>query len=168
MILTLDLGSSGTKVALWDPDPPAGQAGLTAWSGYPVVTAHPGPGRSEQDPDAWWTSLVAACGAVRARAPEAFAAVDVLGCTGARQTMVLVDRAGRSRARPSSGRTAGPRRGPADGGAVRWGGPAPAPTGDPPRRRLDGGQLAWLRPTRPSAWPPAPGPGSPGPGGAVG
>ena len=33
VILTLDLGSSVTKVALWDPDAPAGLAGLTPGPG---------------------------------------------------------------------------------------------------------------------------------------
>ena len=162
MILTLDLGSSSTKVALWDPDAPAGQAGLTTWAGHPVPTVHPGPGRSEQDPDTWWTSLVAACGAVRARAPEAYAAVDVLGCTGARQTMVLVDGAGRS-VGPSivwSDRRAGAE---ARQMAARSGvaGPAPAANGIPLDAASTAAKLAWLRahqagPLAASAWVLAP------------
>lgn len=84
MILTLDFGSSVTKAALWGPD------GLVAWSGCGVETSHPHPGWSEQDPGAWWPALVDACAAVRTRAPEAFATVDVVGCTGARQTVVVV------------------------------------------------------------------------------
>ncbi len=98
MILTLDLGSSVTKVALWDPDanPGAGAGtggpgGLVTWAGAPVATEHPCAGWSEQDPADWWASLVQACGEVRARSPEAFAAVRVVGCTGARQTMAVVD-----------------------------------------------------------------------------
>jgi xylulokinase len=84
VILTLDFGSSVTKAALWGPD------GLVAWSGCDLETSHPRPGWSEQDPGAWWPALAEACAAVRARAPEAFGAVDVVGCTGARQTVVVV------------------------------------------------------------------------------
>jgi len=90
VILTLDFGSSVTKVALWGPD------GLVAWSGCDLETSHPRPGWSEQDPGAWWPALVEACAAVRTRAPEAFAAVDVVGCTGARQTVVVVGADGRT------------------------------------------------------------------------
>jgi sugar (pentulose or hexulose) kinase len=90
VILTLDLGSSITKVALWGPD------GLVGWAGCPVGTVHPLPGRSEQDPGEWWTSLVSACQEMRAREPEAFTAVDVVGCTGARQTMAVVDAEGQA------------------------------------------------------------------------
>jgi xylulokinase len=90
VILTLDFGSSLTKAALWGPD------GLVAWSGCGVETSHPQPGWSEQDPEAWWPALVDACAAVRTRAPEAFAAVDVVGCTGARQTVVVVGADGRT------------------------------------------------------------------------
>ncbi len=104
MILTLDLGSSVTKVALWDPDAdadadahadagvgPGELGGLVTWAGAPVATGHPEPGRSEQDPGDWWASLVRACGEVRAARPKAFAAVRVVGCTGARQTLAVVD-----------------------------------------------------------------------------
>ena len=90
MILTLDFGSSVTKAALWGPDGPV------AWSGCDVETSHPRPGRSEQDPGAWWPALVDACAGLRDRAPEAFAAVDVVGCTGARETLVMADADGRA------------------------------------------------------------------------
>ena len=85
MILTVDFGSSVTKVALW------GARGLEALAGVPLRTAHPRPGWSEQDPHDWWASLTAACATLRAEAPAAFASVDVIGCTGARQTVVLAD-----------------------------------------------------------------------------
>ena len=44
MILTVDVGTSVTKVALWD------QTGMVALDGAPLATRHPAPGRSEQDP----------------------------------------------------------------------------------------------------------------------
>ncbi|MGD0311480.1 MAG: FGGY family carbohydrate kinase [Acidimicrobiales bacterium] len=88
MILTFDFGSSVTKVALW------GAGGLEALAGAPLRTTHPRPGWSEQDPHEWWASLVAACASLRTQSPAAFGSVDVIGCTGARQTMALADAGG--------------------------------------------------------------------------
>jgi len=88
VILTIDLGTSVTKVALWDHE------GLMALSETAVDTVHPGPGRSEQDPSTWWTSVVASCAQVRGATRAGFGSVEVVGCTGARQTLVLVDDVG--------------------------------------------------------------------------
>ena len=44
MILTVDMGTTATKVALWDVD------GLVALSSTPLTTRHPAPGWAEQDP----------------------------------------------------------------------------------------------------------------------
>ena len=90
MILTLDFGTSVTKAALWGDD------GLVALEGVPVQTSHAAPERAEQDPGVWWSALVQACAALRSAEPRAFAAIDVIGCTGARQTMVLADAGGRT------------------------------------------------------------------------
>jgi xylulokinase len=88
VILTIDLGTSVTKAALWD------RTGLVALAGAPLDTAHPAPGWAEQDPSAWWGSVVDACAQVREGAPDGFASVEVVGCTGARQTFAMVDGAG--------------------------------------------------------------------------
>jgi xylulokinase len=88
VILTIDLGTSVTKAALWD------RTGLVALAGAPVDTVHPAPGWAEQDPSAWWGSVVDACAQVREGAPDGFAAVEVVGCTGARQTFAMVDGGG--------------------------------------------------------------------------
>jgi len=88
VILTVDVGTSATKVALW------GRDGLVALAGRSIPTTHPEPGWSEQDPRAWWASVVAACDEVNAQAPTAFGSVDAVGCTGARQTFALVDATG--------------------------------------------------------------------------
>jgi xylulokinase len=88
VILTLDLGTTVTKVGLW------GTEGLVALAGTTLTTDHPAPGWSEQDPSAWWASVVDACGRVRSLAPDGFAAVEVVGCTGARQTFAPVDGSG--------------------------------------------------------------------------
>jgi xylulokinase len=85
VILTVDAGTSVTKVALWD------EAGMVALAGTPVVTRHPAPGRSEQDPTQWWSSVVGACARLRERAPAGLGPVEAVGCTGARQTFALVD-----------------------------------------------------------------------------
>ncbi|MGO8870034.1 MAG: xylulokinase [Acidimicrobiales bacterium] len=89
MILTADFGSSVTKVALWE------ETGPVAVAGAPVPTDHPVPGWAEQDPAAWWSSLAEACARVESLAPGGLGSVDVIGCTGARQTMVLADADGR-------------------------------------------------------------------------
>jgi xylulokinase len=84
VILTVDMGTSATKVALWDVD------GLVALSTSPLTTGHPAPGLAEQDPRAWWSSVVSACADVRAAAADRWESVEVVGCTGARQTFACV------------------------------------------------------------------------------
>lgn len=82
MILTIDFGTSVTKVAVW------GEKGLMALARAEVFTSHPRLGWAEQDSFGWWTSVVVACAEARAAAPAAFGKVDVIGCSGARQTFV--------------------------------------------------------------------------------
>jgi xylulokinase len=89
VIATVDLGTTFTKVALWDHD------GLVAHSRVPIATTHPAPGWAEQDPAAWWNSVVGAFADLRSRVGERLQSVDALGCTGARQTVVLTDADGR-------------------------------------------------------------------------
>ena len=84
VILTIDMGTTVTKVSLWGPD------GMVAHCGIPLVTARPGPDRAEQDPSSWWVSLVDGCDRLRAGAGDRFGAVEVVGCTGARQSLVMV------------------------------------------------------------------------------
>ncbi len=88
MILTVDAGTSVAKVAIWDAD------GLVALSGIPIETHHPAPGWAEQDPTVWWDSVVRACGELGRRVPAAFRSVEVVGCTGARQTFALIGATG--------------------------------------------------------------------------
>ncbi len=88
MILTVDLGTSVTKAVLWDA------GGVVAQAGVGVETLRPRPRWLEQDPSAWWSSLTEACTELRARAGERFGEVDVVGCTGTRQSVVLADASG--------------------------------------------------------------------------
>jgi sugar (pentulose or hexulose) kinase len=88
VILTVDLGTSATKVVLWDDDGP-GPPGRAE-----MVTVHPRPGWAEQDPAAWWDSVLSAASATRRRDPVGFAAVRALACSGARQTFAPVSEAG--------------------------------------------------------------------------
>ena len=50
-VLTLDLGTSATKAALWRGPR------LLVLARAPIETAHPHPGWAEQDPADWWTSV---------------------------------------------------------------------------------------------------------------
>jgi xylulokinase len=90
VILTLDFGTSVIKAALWAAD------GLVALEGVAVETSHVAPERAEQDPGAWWSALREACAALRSVEPRAFATIEVVGCTGARQTLVMADAGGRA------------------------------------------------------------------------
>ena len=60
-LLTIDLGSSATKAALWS------EHGLIAIAHVPVEVVHPRPGWVEQDPQTWWTSTVEACAQLPAK-----------------------------------------------------------------------------------------------------
>ncbi len=84
MILTVDFGTSVTKVALWSED------GLVTLARAELSTSHPHLGWAEQDPFSWWTSVVIGCAQARAAAPSEFARVDVVSCSAARQTFVPV------------------------------------------------------------------------------
>jgi sugar (pentulose or hexulose) kinase len=60
VILTIDLGTSVTKVALWDEE------GLLAVGRAELDRSHLPGKRVEQDPASWWASVVGACASARA------------------------------------------------------------------------------------------------------
>lgn len=83
MILTVDLGTTVTKVAVWDA------RRIVAIGRAEVPTFHPRPGWDEQDPERWWSAFAEAtreavddCGRP--------AAIEAMGFAAARQTFVLV------------------------------------------------------------------------------
>jgi xylulokinase len=84
MILAIDFGTSVTKVGLWS------DTGLVTLARSDLATSNPKVGWTEQDPLRWWTTVVIACAEARAMAPAAFGQVDVVVCSGARQTFVPV------------------------------------------------------------------------------
>lgn len=90
MILTVDLGTSAVKAALFGTD------GLAGLGRIPVSSSHPAPGRVEQDALGWWEASKRAVAAARqAAGPAAWAAVRALCFSTARQTVVAVDGDGR-------------------------------------------------------------------------
>ena len=152
LILTLDLGTSTTKAVVWAADGPRARGAAA------LETTFPAADRAEQDPAAWWPSVVAACADARAETPGSFAAVEAVGFAAARQTLVPVT-AAESRSGPRScGPTGVPRpkrrRWPrASGGANRSASsPGVSSTAPPWRPRRRGG-----RSTNRPAWPPAAG-----------
>jgi xylulokinase len=85
VIVTVDLGTTVTKVDLWD------ESGRLASGRAQLSTTHPAPDRAEQDPGTWWPAVLAAAARARQAAPAAWSAAIGIGLSGARQTMVLVD-----------------------------------------------------------------------------
>lgn len=84
-VLTLDLGSTATKAALWEGND------LLAIERAALATTHPGPDRAEQDADDWLGSVVDACGALRTAHPKAYADIAIVAFAAARETFVFVD-----------------------------------------------------------------------------
>ncbi len=88
MILTVDLGTSVTKVVVW------GEDGQVALGRSPLVCNYTADNRAEQDPATWWPSVVTACDVARSSlgpdAARVFGAVKALGFSAARQTFVPV------------------------------------------------------------------------------
>ena len=89
MLLAADLGTSNVKVCLF------GEAGLLAIGRAPLTSAHPAPGRVEQDAGSWWDAFAAATAAARAAArPADWRQVAALSFSTARETIVPVDPSG--------------------------------------------------------------------------
>ena len=89
MFLGLDLGTSSLKALLVD-----GAQRVVAGAAVPLTVQRPAPGRSEQDPDAWWQALLDAVEALRATHGRELAAVQAVGLCGHMHGAVLLDAAG--------------------------------------------------------------------------
>lgn len=141
-VLTIDLGTSATKVALWDG------AALAALARAPLETTHPAPGWAEQDPSSWWGSVVAACSELRERQPDLYARVTAIGCSAARETFTLLDERG----------THGPailwsdQRAREEAVALGDPGTFRARTGVQPTAGCCAAKIAWVRTHDPDAW----------------
>lgn len=86
LILAIDLGTSGPKVALVTPQGEVLDCRVEATD----VTILPG-GGAEQDPDAWWTAIRAATAALLAAHPDAPNRIAAIGCTSQWSGTVPVD-----------------------------------------------------------------------------
>lgn len=90
LFLALDGGTEGLRAALFTPD-----GHMVGFAAEPYPTAHPAPGRAEQDPEDWWRALGRAVRRLIAEtgvAPERIAAL-AAGTTSC--TVVLLDTEGR-------------------------------------------------------------------------
>ncbi len=86
MYLGIDIGTSEVKALLLDD-----AHGVVGTAGSPLDISRPAPGHSEQSPAAWWDGTRAALAALRARHPQAFAAVRAIGLSGQMHGAVLLD-----------------------------------------------------------------------------
>ena len=87
MFLGIDLGTSGLKALLVD-----GAEKVVDSITLPLKVQRPRPGWSEQHPQSWWRACEMALDAMRARSPEALAAVGAIGLSGQMHGAVLLDR----------------------------------------------------------------------------
>ena len=90
LILAIDLGTSGPKVALVSP---RGEV-IDIRIGANAVTYLPG-GGAEQDPDEWWATIKTATSELLAANPGATDRIAAIGCTSQWSGTVAVDRDGR-------------------------------------------------------------------------
>src|SRR5450830_309257 len=86
MYLGIDLGTSGVKACLLDPE-----LGLMASADAALTLQQPREGWSEQAPQAWWKALEQALQHLRAQAPAAWGSVRALGLSGQMHGAVLLD-----------------------------------------------------------------------------
>ncbi len=84
--LGLDIGTSSVKALLVDAD-----QRIVAEASAPLIVSRPHPQWSEQNPDDWFDGVEAAVGAIRRRAPAAFASLAGVGLSGQMHGATLLD-----------------------------------------------------------------------------
>jgi xylulokinase len=88
--LSLDIGTTGTKVALVSA---AGGTVGQAYSEYAIDS--PAPGFAEQNPGAWWDSVLSGCRSLKHSHPAAMKAIRAVGICGQMHTHIYLDAAGK-------------------------------------------------------------------------
>ena len=89
-LLGIDIGTGGVRVGVFDPE-----GKPVVFTGREFALEHPRPGWAEQDPDEWWSALVAA---VRAATEEGgVVAEDIAGISvdATSSTVLAIDKKGR-------------------------------------------------------------------------
>ncbi len=89
LILAVDLGTSGMKVALI-----TASGKVIAWEAEPIQLIITADGGAEQSPEEWWQALLSATGKLLKRHPEAGPRVSAICCSTQGEGTVAVDRAG--------------------------------------------------------------------------
>ena len=91
IILAVDLGTSGMKVALITVS-----GAVLGWETQPVRLIITPDGGAEQSPEEWWQALISAAGRLLARSPQAVPNVAAVCCSTQGESTVAVDRDGRA------------------------------------------------------------------------
>ncbi|HSB01938.1 MAG TPA: FGGY-family carbohydrate kinase [Anaerolineales bacterium] len=89
LILAVDLGTSGMKVALISVT-----GKVVGWEAEPVRLIITPDGGAEQSPQEWWQAFLSAAGRLIAREPEAAPRVEAVCCSTQGEGTVPVDRSG--------------------------------------------------------------------------
>src|SRR5215212_9096193 len=89
LILAVDLGSSGIKVALITL-----RGRVLAWEAQPVALHLAADGCAEQSPQEWWQAFITASQRVLAREPQSRGRVRAICCSTQGEGTIPVDRAG--------------------------------------------------------------------------
>jgi xylulokinase len=89
LLLGIDVGTTGTKAALFTPD---GRLRALGQAEYPIY--HPRPGWAEQDPEDWWQAVCAAVPQALAGVPGGAGQVAGVALSSQAPTMLPLNRAG--------------------------------------------------------------------------
>lgn len=92
MFIGVDIGTTGTKVALVDP-----AVGVVASASLPVTASSPHPGWAEADPNEWWANVGELIPKVLSEAGVDAAAVCAVACSGMVPAVLVTDASGRPR-----------------------------------------------------------------------